>query len=326
MLPTTPQLNFSHPAGPTSPPETPRTASPVFNRQSSPKFRGPLSRNKAGKRPMAQQSNARAASAHGPGFNFGRPTREDQLSPQSTSSSESSTDSDSSDAESITTDHPLASSFPNNPRPTAVTTTTRITHAPTFTVEEMGNFEPGDEERRTALRPDHFEYPESDRSRSRSRNPPEIDQTVMYKFRNLDCASTSSESDETDFDEDDYQRFLVRRRLEKRHKRMSSGSIGKRSITESIGSDTDMEDLKVQYLDAVLAGGKAGGSAGAGGVRRVKRKLGNRQSLQGLEPPLPRIDQADEPETSEDEFLDDDALKELPYYTLDYITMEIDSP
>lgn len=178
----------------------------------------------------------------------------------------------------------------------------------------MGNFEDGDEERQSAVRPDNFEYPDSDRSRSRSRNPPDIDKTVMYKFRNLDC---SDESDETDFDDDDYQQILIKRRMEKRRKRMSSGSIGKRSITESIGSDTDMEDLNVQYLDATQAGSSA---------RRLRRKLGNRQSLQFQDPPLPRIDQADEPDTSADEFIDDDALKELPYYTLDYITMEIDSP
>jgi hypothetical protein len=137
----------------------------------------------------------------------------------------------------------------------------------------------------------------------------------MYKLRNLDC---SDDSDDADLDDDvDFQKFLVRSRLEKRRKRMSSGSIGKRSITESIGSDTDMEDLKVQYLDASQAGSSA---------RRLRRKLGNRQSLQFQDPPLPRIDQADEPNTSDDEFLDDEALKELPYYTLDYITMEVDSP
>jgi len=257
---------------------------------------------------MSQRPNARAA-ADGPVFPFGGQTR-NQLSPQSTGSSASGTDSDSSDNDSITSEQPEAS--PPSPRPAPVT---RISHNATFVVEEMGNFEDGDEERHGALRPDHFEYPESDRSRSRSRNPPEIDQTVMYKFRNLDCGD---ESDETDLeDNDDYQQFLIKRRLEKRRKRMSSGSIGKRSITESIGSDTDMEDLKVQYLDATQAGSSA---------RRLRRKLGNRQSLQFQDPPLPRIDQADEPDTSDDEFLDDDALKELPYYTLDYITMEIDSP
>jgi hypothetical protein len=258
---------------------------------------------------MAQQPNARAA-AGGPAFTVGRQTRGEELSPQSTSSSGSSADSDSSDSDSITSEQPEAS--PPSPRPIPVS---HISHNAAFVVEEMGNFEDGDEERHSALRPDYFEYPESDRSRSRSRNPPEIDQTVMYKFRNLDC---SDESDETDFDDDDdYQQFLIKRRLEKRRKRMSSGSIGKRSITESIGSDTDMEDLKVQYLDATQAGSSA---------RRLRRKLGNRQSLQFQDPPLPRIDQADEPDTSDDEFLDDDALKELPYYTLDYITMEIDSP
>jgi hypothetical protein len=178
----------------------------------------------------------------------------------------------------------------------------------------MGDFEDDDEERLEAVLPDHVEYPDSDRSLSRSRNPPEIDQTVMYKFRNLDC---SDESDETDFEDEEYQEFLLRRRAEKRLKRMTSGSIGKRTISESIGSDTDREDLKIQFLDAREAGSSA---------RRLRRKVGNRQSLQFQDPPLPRIDQADEPNTSDDEFLDDDALKELPYYTLDYITMEIDSP
>ncbi|KAH8903262.1 hypothetical protein BR93DRAFT_197066 [Coniochaeta sp. PMI_546] len=309
MWPATPQLNISHPAAPSSPPETPRTASPVFNRQNSPRFRGVPARNPSGTKSMAQQPNARTA-AGGPAFNFGRQIRDHQLSPGSTGSSASSSDSDSSDSDSIASEQPEASA----PSPQTISVT-RITHSATFVVEELGNFEEGDEERLGALRPDHFEYPESDRSRSRSRNPPEIDQTVMYKFRNLDC---SDDSDESDLDDDeDYQQFLIRRRLEKRRKRMSSGSIGKRSITESIGSDTDMEDLKVQYLDATQAGSSA---------RRLRRKLGNRQSLQFQDPPLPRIDQADEPETSEDEFLDDDALKELPYYTLDYITMEIDSP
>jgi len=257
---------------------------------------------------MPQQSDIRAA-AGGAAFNLGRQVRHNQLSPQSISSSASSTDSDSSDGESITSAQPEASPPMHRSIPAM-----RATQKATFVVEEMGNFEDDDEDRPSALRPDHFEYAESDRSRSRSRNPPEIDQTVMYKFGKLDC---SDDSDETDCDDDDYQKFILRQRMEKRRKRMSSGSIGKRSITESIGSDTDMEDLKVPYIDAVQAGSAE---------RRVRRKVRNRQSLLFQEPPLPRIDQAEEPPTSDDEFLDDDALKELPYYTLDYITMEIDSP
>lgn len=308
MWPKTSQLHNVHPAGPSSPPETPRTTSPVFNRQNSPSTRGRLSGTPAGTKPVAQPFSMRAgATGGGPAYNFGGSTRDDQLSPRSTSSSASSSDSDSSDDDSITSEQPEIS--PPSSRPIPIT---RISDTATFVVEEMGNFEPGDEERLNALRPSHFEYPESDRSRSRSRNPPEIDHTVMYKFSNLDC---SDESDETDYDDDDYQQFLVKRRMEKRRKRMSSGSIGKRSITESIGSDTDREDLKVQFLDATQAGSSA---------RRLRRKLGNRQSLQFHDPPLPRIDQEDEPNTSADEFLDDDALKELPYYT--YIAMEIDSP
>lgn len=180
-------------------------------------------------------------------------------------------------------------------------------------MEELSDFADGDEERHGVVQPYAFEDADSDRSRSRSRNPPEIDQTVMYKLRTLDC---SDESDETDIDE--YQACLLRRRAERRKKRMSQGSIGKRTISESIGSDTDREDLKLHFLDATQLGSSA---------RRLRRKVGDRRSLQFQDPPLPRIDQMDEPNTSDDEFLDDDdALKELPYYTLDYITMEIDSP
>jgi hypothetical protein len=177
----------------------------------------------------------------------------------------------------------------------------------------MSDFNDSDDDRLGVVRPHTIEDAESERSRSRSRNPPEIDRTVMYKFEKLGCDDSS---DETDIDADEYQEFLFKRRAERRQKRMSSGSIGKRTISESIGSDTDKEDLRLFVVTD-----QVGSSA-----RRLRRKVGDRRSLQFSDPPLPRIDQMDEPPTSDDDFLDDDALKELPYYTLDYITMEIDSP
>lgn len=181
-------------------------------------------------------------------------------------------------------------------------------------MEELSDFVDSDDDRLGAIRPYVIEDADSERSRSRSRNPPEVDRAVMYKFQNLGC--DDDESDETDIDEDEYQAFLIKRRAERRQKRMSSGSIGKRTIAESIGSDSDREDLRV-FIDADQVGSSA---------RRLRRKVGDRRSLQFMDPPLPRIDQMDEPPTSDDDFLDDDALKELPYYTMDYITMEIDSP
>jgi hypothetical protein len=189
----------------------------------------------------------------------------------------------------------------------------RVVTTATFVVEEMSDFGEDDADRSNVIRPDAIEYADSERSRSRSRNTPEIDRTVMHKMQNLDC---SDESDETDMDEEEFREVLNRRRAAKRQQRMSSGSIGKRTISESIGSDSDVEDMGV-FLGADQVGSSA---------RRLRRKVGDRRSLQFSDPPLPRIDQMEEPPTSDDEFIDDEALKELPYYTLEYISMEIDSP
>jgi hypothetical protein len=185
----------------------------------------------------------------------------------------------------------------------------------------MGTFDSGDEERIGAVRPHTIdEYPDSPRGLALRT---EIDQTLMYQFPRLDCSdsSASDASDSSDLEADDeFEEQLLKRRAERRRRRMTAGSIGKRTITESIGSDSDMEDHRSQipfFLDPSQAGSSA---------RRLRRRVGNRTSLLFHDPPMPRIDQMEEPPTSGDEFLDDDALKELPYYKLDYITMEVDSP
>lgn len=176
----------------------------------------------------------------------------------------------------------------------------------------MSDFGDSDDERVGVIRPHAIEYAESDRSRSRSRNPPEIDQTIMQHLGNLNC---SDESDLSDIDTVEYQDILLKRREQRRHKRMTSGSIGKRTISESIGSDTDREDLK-----AFLGAEEVGSSA-----RRLRRKTGDRRSLLFQDPPPPRIEELEEPDSSEDEILISETLaRELPYYQ--YISMEIDSP
>jgi hypothetical protein len=270
---------------------------------------------------MSQSANRFGPLAEGPNNNAGRPRPRDQLSPRSTSESESSAEeSDSSDSESTTSELPEAPPPPSRPSPTIVRGLT--TTIATFIIDDMGNFESDDEERIDALLPHTIdEYPDSPRGLSLRT---EIDQTRMYQHPPLDC-SDSEQSDASDSSDDleaddEFEENLMKRRAERRFRRMTAGSIGKRTITESIGSDSDREDHRSQipfFLDPSQAGSSA---------RRLRRKVGNRHSLLFHDPPMPRIDQMDEPPTSDDEFHDDDALKQLPYYTLEYITMEVDSP
>ncbi|CAK7563101.1 MAG: hypothetical protein SEPTF4163_000958 [Sporothrix epigloea] len=167
------------------------------------------------------------------------------------------------------------------------------------------------------------------RSSARLSRLPELDQGVTSGLREFTFGADSDEEvlldeddDDSDYDEDALKSFLLRQRDEKRRRRMTSGSISKRTITESIGSDTDTEDLS-----SVLDANDVGSSA-----RRLRRRL-DRHSLQFQDPPPPRIDELDEPDTSDNE---DDVkelihngetlARELPYYTLEYISMEVDSP
>ncbi|KAK3323050.1 hypothetical protein B0H66DRAFT_555718 [Apodospora peruviana] len=153
------------------------------------------------------------------------------------------------------------------------------------------------------------DHQELERSRSRSLNPPETEPSMMQNV-------AGSDSEGTDSDEAEHQNIILKRRVEreKRHKRMASDSIGKQSITVSYGSDTDMEDPKA-FLDI-------GSSA-----RRLRRRV-NDLSLQFHDPPPLRIEECDEPESSSDGdiLIRETLVRELPYYEVEYLSMEIDSP
>ncbi|KAL2019960.1 hypothetical protein VTK56DRAFT_9052 [Thermocarpiscus australiensis] len=313
MRPTTTHLQIFQNVGPSSPPQTPRAASPVFPRKSSPPPRPGELPPQNPLRPMAPTAAIR------PDFGHTRAIRPEQLSPRSTSSSSApASDSEDSDGPDMAGPSPSATperrAEPAPPVPQAGTGPI-VTHGE-FTVEELSDFGDSDgDERLGVVRPCAIEYAESDRSRSRSRGRPDLDQGIMYNLGNLNC---SDDSDETDLDELEFQEFLMRQRAEKRRKRMSSGSIGKRTISESIGSDTDREDLK-----AFLGADEVGSSA-----RRLRRRVGDRRSLQFQDPPPPppRIEELDEPSSSEDEILisSETLARELPYY--EYVSMEVDSP
>ncbi|KJR80009.1 uncharacterized protein SPSK_00541 [Sporothrix schenckii 1099-18] len=169
------------------------------------------------------------------------------------------------------------------------------------------------------------------RSSARLSRLPEIDRSVMsglrgFSFRNdsdEEALIDEDEEDGSDFDENAHNLFRLKQRAERRRRRMTSGSISKRTISESIGSDTDNEDLM-----AMLDESEVGSSA-----RRLRRRIGDRHSLQFQDPPPPRIDELEEPDTSDNEddvkelTRDGETLaRELPYYTLEYISMEVDSP
>ncbi|EFX00974.1 hypothetical protein CMQ_2055 [Grosmannia clavigera kw1407] len=215
----------------------------------------------------------------------------------------------------------------------------------TLIIEEISDFD-SEDGRLLVLRPTTIEEAESSegpssptpvpshthhRDRSRHRTPPvfssspsrpDIDGYVMHGLEDLTCRGESDEDgaavdDERDLTEAEHNFFRLRDREKKRHRRMTSGSISKRTISESIGSDTDTEDLSQMPLDANDVGASA---------RRLRRRL-DRHSLLFADPPPPRIEELDEPDTSDDDMIRDGETlaRELPYYTLEYISMEVDS-
>ncbi|KAK4221250.1 hypothetical protein QBC38DRAFT_138453 [Podospora fimiseda] len=80
-----------------------------------------------------------------------------------------------------------------------------------LTVEELSDFKPNDDEQVPPVRPHDVEYPKSNSS--------------------------------SDLDEAEFQELLMKRREEKRRRKMTSGSVGKRTISETIRSDNDQEDI-----------------------------------------------------------------------------------
>jgi hypothetical protein len=301
-----PSLSVARPSGPTSPPETPTKTSPVFGRK--PAINVQLS-------PPSKTSQARGHRTAGQGLDrkglgYGRGPRPEEISPQSSLSS--SEEEEESDSSASPPDSPV-SDIPVLREPVAQVTAAslRIVEA-TFAIEEMSDYDPDDSDdddnRLNVLRPYGFEYPESDRSRSRSRPPPEVDPVMMRRFADLDCFDDSDSDEDQD---DEFVRQLRRKREERRLRRMKSGSISKRTVSER-GSESDKEDVLLPY----------DGPESGLNTRRVRRKT-DRHSLQFSGQFPERIEELKEP-NSEDEIILNDAeifARELPYWTL----MDVDS-
>lgn len=148
------------------------------------------------------------------------------------------------------------------------------------------DYEGFDSDCESVLRPHQYEDAESEKARSTRASSPHLDERVVNGLRDLDCGEEGDA-------EEKRQAWLEKQREEKRRKRRSSGSVKKRNLAQSIGSDTDDEDLQPVTFEGA---NEAGSSA-----RRLRRKVdGDRTSLIFDDPPVGRIEEESEPE-SEDE-------------------------
>lgn len=315
MRPATPNYNFAggH-AGQASPPQTPTTATAPDT------FTFKSRRNgmhiSASSLPEHHTNGSIKPTGNGSSFYYTPSTRPaaDQLSPRS-----SSPDSDAHASESSGSPPRSLSSSPIPPlsEPLPQRTPVRIAEG-NFTVEEFADsdYEDWDSED-DVIRPSQYEDAESDRApsvKSITRN--DLDSRMLSGFKNLQCVETDEER----------EIWLEKYRADKRRRRRSSASVQKRTLSQSIGSDTDDEDLKPVTFEGA---NEAGSSA-----RRLRRKTlaGERTSLIFDDPP-PRIDEEDEgPESVEEvvEIKDDDEdldvdreLRELPYWYIQ--EMDVDS-
>ena len=302
-----------------SPPQTPTATSPTtkFGRKPVVNGNGNVNVNPNGHPlPHTKKSHRRSLQSNihplgGNKFSYSRAPRPEEMSPRSSESSEEESEPSASPPQS-----PL-SEPPEVRKPTAQPTASSasITVEATFAIEELDNLDPNDSDvDLLVLRPFEIESPDSDSSGSPSRRPPDMDPSVVSDFMNFHPFYDSDEpgDDVDDFhNSHDFERNLQQRRQERRIRRMKSGSISKRTISER-GSDSDREDI-LPYHD---------GSETGPNSRRLRRKT-DRHSMQYSGQYFERIEELKEP-NSDDEIILEDAevfARELPYWTL----MDVDS-
>ncbi|TVY32571.1 hypothetical protein LSUB1_G007609 [Lachnellula subtilissima] len=285
MRPATPNFNFAQQEGPSSPPQTP-TTSYAFgnNRRHGMHFHSTIPTKDGNIIPNGK----------GPTFSFIPSSRSNDLSPRSSASSVQSSTSGSPPRS-------LASSPTQN-----------------FTLEEFGesDYEDFDSDDESVIRPHQYEDAESDRAPSIKASPRnDLPHKLYTGIRNMNCETQDILGPELD-----RETWLKKVQAEKRRKRRSSGSVQKRTFSQSIGSDTDEEDVQPVFEGANEAGSSA---------RRLRRKADNERISLIFDDPPPRIDELEEPESceevvevkgSEDEGQGVDC--NLPYYVQD---MDVDS-
>jgi len=188
-----------------------------------------------------------------------------------------------------------------------------------FTLEEFGDsdYEDFDSDDESVIRPHQYEDAESDRAPSiKAASHNDLPQKLYTGIRNMNCETQDMGP------ELDREAWIKKVQAEKRRKRRSSGSVQKRTFSQSIGSDTDEEDVLPVFEGANEAGSSA---------RRLRRKADNERMSLIFDDPPPRIDELEEPESceevvevkgSEDEVEGQGVDRNLPYYVQD---MDVDS-
>jgi len=312
MRPTTPNFNFSQNTGPSSPPETPTNTTFAFGNPS-----------RATKRQGVQnfsrprRNGTISPLGQGPHFSYKPSVRPEDLSPRSSTPSSSSSGSPPRSQYSNIADSAAHQPEPSqnlDPSPQRPSPQRRVVTHSNFTVEEIreSDFEiDSDDEYLEVVRPDHYEDAESDYARERmASTTTELDPAMIADLQNLGCRENDVE--------DDREEWLRQVRVRRRQNRLSSGSLGKRDITQSLGSDTDDEDRKPYDINEIGLGD-----------RRLRRKVaGERSSLLYDDAPSV-IKEVDEPESSVDGDIEELEMeegqcvdRELPYYVQD--TMDTD--
>lgn len=304
--PSTPELRFTRrEVAPSSPPETPTTSS--FASGDSPRdarrngvhnFSRPLPRAHGEIHPVGQGHN----------FNYIPQVRLEDLSPRSsTSSSETSEDDDESLPGSLSSEALSVEPISQIESPLHHSAHSLI--AGNFTIEEVRDTDSDSDSDGdlSVIHPDHYEDAESERAasvRSIRIVVEDIKTTLLAgEFENLDCNPRDS-----------HEAWIRHQRTLKRRKRLSSGSIHKRTLSQSIGSETDDEDIKPYDANEV--------GASASGLRRLRRKTGERISLIFDDPPQ-RIVECDEPDSDDDirneriPDVEEVLMLALPYYEPD---------
>ncbi|KAI0202095.1 hypothetical protein F4808DRAFT_78043 [Astrocystis sublimbata] len=312
-----PALNVGHTmagAKPTSPPETPTKTSPAPNRPSA-------SRGKLSSRAKSRQYKGPGPNIHplgGTKFSYSRDPRAEEISPRSSHSSDDESESSASPPQSPLSDingfHKLHG-FQFTTAAAAIAlhrggATICIDEAG-FAVEELSDcsIDSDEEIEVDVVRPYAIEYGgESARSRSGSYATHELDPALTAGVKHL--STFDSDSEELDSD-DEFQMQLRMDRQARRVRRMKSGSISKRTISER-DSDSDREDV-LPWVDANDPGPV---------YRRVRRKGENRTSIHFSGPLPERIEELKEPNSDDEVIIDDAELfaRELPYFSF----MEVD--
>lgn len=214
---------------------------------------------------------------HGPQFHFTRPQSGDYSSHPSSNSghacaaSPQESDDDDDEEEDGSDSHSDSSSESEESHTTEDRPAARRVEEAAFELEEVDT-DPDLDSDTEVVRPDQFEDASSEKA---TEERLEADTGIISSFSNLRC--------ETELNAEEEQRLNYR----KKKKRWSAG-IFKRSHSQSVGSDTDIEDSEA--LDAHDVGSSA---------RRLRRRVrgpGDRSSMIFDEMPNTNIVEVEEPD------------------------------